>query len=247
MAVDDQPEVRRVSPDPEDIHEEEQDAYAPRSIFAAGWFRAVLVLTVLAIVVVVALPYLLNWFEPAPAPVREPARTPEMAAPSAPPPGASTQATAPAVAPPSPAPAPTTTTEKPGPTPVPPSATIPAPEKPSAGSMTAKAPARAVERPATASTKSGGARATGRKSYWVQLGLFKETKNAEAFAKKLRAEGISVTVARVTRSAESGGVPAGTYHVVRAGAYRDIPRATRARHDLQARGHFGFITDESGK
>ena len=206
MAVDGQPEVRRVSPDPEDIHEEEQDAYAPRSIFAAGWFRAVLVLTVLAIVVVVALPYLLNWFEATPAPVREPARVPEMAAPSVAPPGASTQATAPPVAPSSPAPAPTTTPEKPSPPTVTLPATAPAPERPSAGlSTTPKAPVRGAERPPAVSTKSGGARATGRKSYWVQLGLFKDTKNAEAFAKKLRAEGISVTVARVTKTAESGG------------------------------------------
>ena len=48
--------------DPEEfIEEDEQDEIARRSIFSAGWFRALLVLTVLAIVVVVSLPYLLNW------------------------------------------------------------------------------------------------------------------------------------------------------------------------------------------
>src|SRR5262245_44519628 len=46
--------------------EDEHEDYASRSIFSAGWFRAVLVLTVLAIIVVVSLPYLLNWFEPLP-------------------------------------------------------------------------------------------------------------------------------------------------------------------------------------
>src|SRR5215469_8424015 len=53
--------------DPEEfIEEDEQDEIARRSIFSAGWFRALLVLTVLAIVVVVSLPYLLNWLEPTP-------------------------------------------------------------------------------------------------------------------------------------------------------------------------------------
>lgn len=54
------------------LEDDEQDEIARRSIFSAGWFRALLVLTVLAIVVVVSLPYLLNWLEPTPAP---PAKT----------------------------------------------------------------------------------------------------------------------------------------------------------------------------
>src|SRR5262249_61628136 len=48
------------------LDEDERDDIAQRSIFSAGWFRALLVLTVLAIVVVVSLPYLLNWLEPTP-------------------------------------------------------------------------------------------------------------------------------------------------------------------------------------
>ena len=48
--------------------EDEPEDEGSRSIFAAGWFRAVLVLTVLAIVVVVSLPYLLDWFEPSAPP-----------------------------------------------------------------------------------------------------------------------------------------------------------------------------------
>ena len=59
--------------DPEEfIEEDEQDEIARRSIFSAGWFRALLVLTVLAIIVVVSLPYLLNWLEPNPAPPAKP-------------------------------------------------------------------------------------------------------------------------------------------------------------------------------
>src|SRR5713101_8452734 len=64
------------------LEDDEQDEIARRSIFSAGWFRALLVLTVLAIVVVVSLPYLLNWLEPTPPP---PART--QAKSSAPAPG----------------------------------------------------------------------------------------------------------------------------------------------------------------
>src|SRR5438046_9199295 len=48
------------------LDEDERDDIAQRSIFSAGWFRALLVLTVLAIVVVVSLPYLLNLLEPTP-------------------------------------------------------------------------------------------------------------------------------------------------------------------------------------
>jgi cell division septation protein DedD len=92
-----------VSPEQDDFEEDdERDEFASRSIFAAGWFRAVLVLTVLAIVVVVSLPYLLNWFEPSPPPARvaTPAESPRPA-PSAEAP--STLVPAPAVAPSTPA------------------------------------------------------------------------------------------------------------------------------------------------
>ena len=56
-----------MSPERDDYRDDdEQEEFASRSIFSAGWFSAVLVLTVLAIVVVISLPYLLNWFEPSP-------------------------------------------------------------------------------------------------------------------------------------------------------------------------------------
>src|SRR6266849_1541352 len=54
------------------LDEDERDDIAQRSIFSAGWFRALLVLTVLAIVVVVSLPYLLNWLDPTPATAPKP-------------------------------------------------------------------------------------------------------------------------------------------------------------------------------
>jgi cell division septation protein DedD len=102
-----------VSQEPDEYREDdEQDEFASRSIFAAGWFRAVLVLTVLAIVVVVSLPYLLNWFEPASPPMRtakpDSAQSPPSSVPPAgmvptSPPGPTGPATAP---PPAAAPAP---------------------------------------------------------------------------------------------------------------------------------------------
>src|SRR2546428_11946136 len=75
------------------LDEDERDDIAQRSIFSAGWFRALLVLTVLAIVVVVSLPYLLNWLEPTPTTAPKPQtkaseRAPAPAAPAPPAPAA---------------------------------------------------------------------------------------------------------------------------------------------------------------
>src|SRR5262245_51482793 len=114
-----------MSTEHEDIHDEDEleDDPAP-SIFSAGWFRAVLVLTVLAIGIVVALPYLLNWFESPPPPTRAATRpTPTSETPVAP-----IVATGPAGAP-----APTASVPKPtGPAPTAsvPKATGPAPTLP---------------------------------------------------------------------------------------------------------------------
>src|SRR5712691_3845380 len=80
------------------LDEDERDDIAQRSIFSAGWFRALLVLTVLAIVVVVSLPYLLNWLEPTPAAPPKPqtkASEPAPAAPATPAQPAKPETTAP--------------------------------------------------------------------------------------------------------------------------------------------------------
>ncbi len=45
---------------------------AVRSLFAAGWFRATLVFTTLAVVLMLALPYVLDWYETATSSVKEP-------------------------------------------------------------------------------------------------------------------------------------------------------------------------------
>jgi cell division septation protein DedD len=258
-----------VSPERDDYRDEDdREEFASRSIFSAGWFRAVLVLTVLAIVVVISLPYLLNWFEPA-----TPARVAKSAEPLKPTPGAPSPAVAPApaapiaappevkpappvtpapkaaIAPPAaPAPAPKAVAEKA----IPPASSEPArkaipekaPAKAAAEKPVTKAPAEkappktATERPPTkaaetapaktadkpaapgrvvakadgpsrpvavASAKPSAEAASG--NYWIQLGAFKDQKNADALAKTLRDAGfpIQVTPIRSGGGGESKG------------------------------------------
>jgi cell division septation protein DedD len=117
------------------LEEDEQDELARRSIFSAGWFRALLVLTVLAIVVVVSLPYLLNWLEPTPPP--PPAKTQAKSGAPAQPPVASPS---PPTMIPSPAPSAPATSTPPAPTPSAPAPSAPAP---SAKVETPEPPAKA--------------------------------------------------------------------------------------------------------
>jgi cell division septation protein DedD len=235
-----------VSPERDDYRDEDdREEFASRSIFSAGWFRAVLVLTVLAIVVVISLPYLLNWFEPStPARVAKPAE-PLKPAPGTPsPPAVAPAPAAPIAAPPEvksappvtpkPAPAPKAAIAPPaapGPAPkavaekaIPPASSEPArkaapekaPAKPAAEKAVTKAPAEkapakiatedkpsaptrvvakadAPSRPAAvASAKPSAEAASG--NYWIQLGAFKEQKNADALAKTLRDAGFPVQV-----------------------------------------------------
>ena len=212
-------------PDQEEfLEDDEQDEIARRSIFSAGWFRALLVLTVLAIVVVVSLPYLLNWLEPTPAPPAKtqakssepaPAPGPAPAPPAAgspapaliPAPAASgppAKAEAPAPAAPSPAGRPLGT----APLPV-----VPAPAAPAAKAAPGSKPAPAVKpapaaqaegsRAMPAPKRSGAAEGGSPGGYWVQVGAFLEEKNAEGLAKQLRGESFPVQVSLVTR----GGAP----------------------------------------
>src|SRR5262249_18727365 len=158
--------------------------------FAAGWFRAVLLLTALAIALVVALPYLLNWFEPAPAPKKAETRPTETAsAPVASAPVAPTPA-APAPVPTAAAPVVEKATtekragEKPRQTLVPvpgmPRAASAAPVK---ASSALPQPTKLVDTPraerlAAPPAKPDVKPAAGQ--HWVQVGIFKDPKNAEA-------------------------------------------------------------------
>jgi hypothetical protein len=253
-----------VSPEPESYREDEEDEYPPQSIFAAGWFRAVLVLTVLAIVVVVSLPYLLNWFEPSstpPQPVQQ-AAAPAQPAPPVP-------APAPAAKPPESPALPPQAGERKAPEPKGqergPAPTKAGPDKAPAtprvaadrneDRTSAAKPARPAEpRPgaertakveasrAALPTAVDGKRATPG-DYWLQLGLFKEQSNAEALARAVRDQGFAVQVTRITKG--EGSLPSGTYHLVRAGGFPDHATASKARDTLRAKGHQGFVTRSS--
>jgi cell division septation protein DedD len=103
-------------------------------------------------------------------------------------------------------------------------------EKAKAPERTAAAtPGKSAAKPATA---GGG-------GYWVQVGAFKESRNAEGLAKTLRAEGFAVQVSKVTRD-----VP---LHVVRVGGYPDRSKAGAAHEELQGKGHAGFVTQGPAK
>jgi len=224
------------------LEDEEQEEYGQRSIFATGWFRAVLVLLVLAVIGVIAVPLIGGWFEPTPPPKvmskpSEPSSTlvpvPSTAPPASQMPSAAAPPTAP---PPAAAPAPAV---QPPPMP-PPAVSSPAPaparpEMPPASAPKAAEKTKAPERTAAVTpSKSAAKPAASSGNYWVQVGAFKESRNAEGLARKLRAEGFSPQVTRVTREEP--------LHVVRVGGYPDRSRAVAAREELQGKGHTGFVT-----
>ena len=240
-------------PDQDDfLEDEEQEEYGQRSIFATGWFRAVLVLLVLAVVAVIAVPLIGGWFEPTPPPKvttkpSEPSSAP-VPVPSTPPP-ASAPVTPPVSQMPSPAAPPATPPPAAAPTPPPamPPPSMPAPARPEMPpASTPKAAPKTAEKAkapdrtaAVAPNKSATKPAASNGSYWVQVGAFKESGNAEGLARKLRSEGYSVQVTRVTRDEP--------LHVVRVGGYPDRSRASAAREELQGKGQTGFVTSGPAK
>lgn len=208
--------------DPEEfIEEDEQDEIARRSIFSAGWFRALLVLTVLAIVVVVSLPYLLNWLEPTPGPPTRPQpKVTEQAPPptSTPPPTSAPTETKPSTAPAAPAPvppAPAAKSEAPAAPTAPPAAPArPEPPKtaqapaPSAPAVPAPSAPVAKAEPKASAKPSAPAESGSLGGYWVQVGAFVEEKNAEALSKQLKNENFPVTVSRISRGGSTPAAPA---------------------------------------
>ena len=242
-------------PDQDDfLEDEEQEEYGQRSIFATGWFRAVLVLLVLAVVAVIAVPLIGGWFEPTPPPKvatkpsepssapSAPTTPPAVSAPATPPvstPSPAVPVTPPPVAAPTPTPTPAPATPPPAvsaPTPAPARPEMPAASAPKTAPEKAKAP----ERTAAATSGKSAARPAGAAgNYWVQVGAFKESGNAEGLARKLRSEGFSVQVTRVARDEP--------LHVVRVGGYPDRSRASAAREELQGKGQTGFVTSGPAK
>jgi hypothetical protein len=124
---------------------EERDRFSTGSIFASGWFRAVLVLGVLAITLVVTVPYLLRWMDPSPArPERQVARSVEprpLAAP-VPIPAPVPAPVAPATSTPPTPPTTTWSTVRTTPAPVPAPPATPAPVSPSTQATTPAPSAR---------------------------------------------------------------------------------------------------------
>jgi len=228
-------DIERESLFPDDELDDYADDYDDRSIFAAGWFRALLVLAGLAIALVAMLPYVLDWLEPASSPV-EPAVHARASRPPAPP--LPSQPAAPpsenALS------APEKLTAAPA-APIPPPRIVTAPVSERAPKALPVASTGTVERrsPREESSRPNG-------NYWVQLGSFKDSGNADRLAKKMRGRGFSVQVASVTRSQD--GTPTRsatgtTYYLVRAGAFADRTRALAVRDGLKARGHAGFLSE----
>ncbi|MBI2152509.1 MAG: SPOR domain-containing protein [Candidatus Rokubacteria bacterium] len=202
-----------MSPERDDYEEEEEEEEyeeeeeEPRSIFASLWFRAALAVLVLAVVGVLALPYVQEYLgssskppvtadKPSEPPVAKPPAqpTPSPAVPAAPaPPKVAEKPAAPA-APAAPTPAPKVA-EKPAE-----KAAEPA-SKPAAPAAPAPAPqvaAKPPEKPAAKPAPSKG-------DYWVQVGAFGDAKNAGRLADRLTEQKYSVQQAKVTRGAASGG------------------------------------------
>src|SRR5688500_11268296 len=184
------------------------DETAPRSIFAATWFRAVLVLIVLGVVGAVAVPYILDAMNapksgataqlptPMPQPIKPP--TPPSAPPGpaavtpAPPPPAATPA--PPSAPPAPTavtptPAPLTLTDKPSDTKDQMVAATTPPETPKAET---KPNAEAKPKPTPAKTAVEVAKPSAGRQWFVQVGAFKDAGTAQKVAAKLREEKYTV-------------------------------------------------------
>lgn len=193
--------------DRDDRHDEPESEHglyddSPRSIFAATWFRAVLVLIVLGVVGAVAVPYILdavNPPSPKPPVLSRSATTPPATSttPSATPTTPPAMSTMPPPAPPPPADRATeadrsTLTPATPPLPAAQEAKPTAPK--SAASRTAKTPttepAQTIAKAAaTATTATGG-------SWWVQVGAFKNEATAKGLVDKLRAD--SYTAEQVT-------------------------------------------------
>jgi cell division septation protein DedD len=199
-----------MSPDNRDYEEpdEQYELEAPRSIFAALWFRVVLVVAVIGVIAAVAVPYVLEWMNPpatsvtvqpdtpagamatAPTPIAPPPPAPAMPAPAKrEPPGAA------ALAPPAAAPtAPQMGARPPAP---------PAEETrvPAAKSPPKAAAPRAAKAVAKAPAAMGG-------SYFVQVGAFKDGEQARKLAAKLRDDKFRVAESTAGARGERSAAPA---------------------------------------
>src|SRR5881628_75454 len=158
------------------------DVEPRRSIFAALWFRVILVLIVVGVIGALAVPYVLDVVNP---PGVKPAVVPKPAAPAvatpAPPPAlapAPAQATAPAQPP-----APKPPAVAPAPTPAPAAQPATTEDKQAERPTTTK-PAKQTARRVAKATATPVAPARGG-AYWVQVGAFKDLESAKRLAARL--------------------------------------------------------------
>jgi len=215
------------------IDDPEHDLYdeaPPRSIFATMWFRALLVLIVLAVVVAVAVPYILDATNPPMKPTiasrPQPTPAPSPAAVTPPPPSSGTLSTQadklsdsaadkPATVPPPPRKPlsggdPTATADKPAPSARATAGEKAAPalaDKATAPSENTKMVAAASEaRPTTrrvaarSTTATSAPRPTATSEWWVQIGAYREESTARKVAARLREQ--SYTVEESVRGGE---------------------------------------------
>jgi cell division septation protein DedD len=219
------------------VSEEEFEELPERSIFSTWWFRGLLVLVILAVVAIIAVPYVLDWWTPT-APPRSAAVKPQI--PPPPPPLPTQAAQHKEAPPPSPAPSPAKSeTAKPS--------LVPPPSKADTGAAStvpprveakasvkaeAKLPPAPRER-ATAKVGIPAAKAAVDGAYWVQVGAFKDQNRAAQLVAKLTGENYPAQESSLERpaggshnvfvtgaSAEevSGKLPGKRYRAEKAGA-----------------------------
>ncbi len=199
-----------------ELYEEE----APRSIFSAMWFRAVLVVLVLGVIGVVAVPYLLDLVSAPPrtTPMKSTSRTGAPAPPAAvpapaPAPPSETQPAAPPVAPvvtatpaapPATSPALAAKTTEPAKPGTPPGAKTETPKAATPAAKHATSPAKPAS---TMVAKATTVRATAGGSYFVQVGAFKDAATAKRLASRLREQRYPVAES-VTHAGSAAAAPA---------------------------------------
>lgn len=218
--------------EPDEVREDElYEDVPPRSIFAATWFRVVLVVIVLGVIGAVAVPYVLDWMNPPPPPrtavitnepLAPPASTPAPTpgpgtdSPTGDKPAAETKDSTLIPAPAAPAPASPSKPAAPSSKPAPSSSEArgkaagtespgKTPTPPTEGSKTAAATKPSPPRPTTTKATTPTA-PTASGPFWVQVGAFKDAETAKRVAAKLRDENFKVeeSVKRAGGSAPSG-------------------------------------------
>ena len=211
-----------MSPERDDyLDDEGKDSLPGRpGALAAGWLRALMVLGGLAILLIVTVPYVIEWIAPSaplPGPVTrsvppaDPVK-PEALATSPAEPVKPEPVTAPA---PTPASAPPSAAPEPGVAksavkdPAPVKAAAPKPTGAKAAAPASRATAAAAKPAGTPTAATGG-------DYWIQVGLFASGDNAERLAKELRDERFAVEIVQTTRGESSA--PASQHEVLVTGS-----------------------------